>query len=243
VRTPSRTQSDIALLLVADSATPVMVSGEGKKGIDAENETAYQIGWRGAFSADLTVDATAFYAHYNDITRIERAGNDSFNDNLGFPAYVIGTRVGNNLNAQTYGAELSLSYQANDWWRNYLSYSFFKLEAQASVGHQLTAADGDEKTAPQHQMSLRNNFNVTSDIDFDLWWRYTDAITTNGRAINEYFNLDARLAWRPVKSMELSVIGQNLIQTHHIEHQEEPLTTPQTTYISRGVYAKVNWQF
>ena len=51
-----------------------------------------------------------------------------------------------------------------------------------------------------------------------------------------------RVAWRPVKSLELSLIGQNLIQTQHLEYQGDFLQS-QVTYISRGVYAKFNWQF
>ena len=83
---------------------------------------------------------------------------------------------------------------------------------------------------------------MTHDIDFDIWWRYTGAIVANQLFINGYFNSDARLAWRPVKDLELSLIGQNLIQTQHIEYQGDFLQ-PQTTYVSRGVYAKFNWQF
>ncbi|MEI6746118.1 MAG: hypothetical protein WCL34_09165, partial [Methylococcaceae bacterium] len=63
------------------------------------------------------------------------------------------------------------------------------------------------------------------------------------RPINDYFNTDMRVAWRPVKSLELSLVGQNLIQTQHIEYQGDILAQPQATYVSRGVYAKFNWQF
>ena len=81
-----------------------------------------------------------------------------------------------------------------------------------------------------------------NNIDFDIWWRYTGSTMANKRPINAYFNTDMRVAWRPVKSLELSLIGQNLIQTQHLEYQGDFLQ-PQATYISRGVYAKFNWQF
>ena len=248
VRTPSRSQRDITALLfdsLYNSGTaqiPVMVQGKGKLGIDAENETAYQIGWRGIFNTDLTMDATAFYARYNDITRIETAGEPAMSGSLGFPAIIVPVRVGNNEHAQTFGAELSLNWQTTEWWRNYLSYSFLNVNSQPYAGHKLIAPDSDEKTAPEHQISLRTNFDVTHDIDLDLWGRYTDSIVTNGRAIDGYFNTDARIAWRPVKGLELSLIGQNLIQTNHIEWQGD-FIMPQTNYVSRGIYAKFNWQF
>ncbi|MDD5229263.1 MAG: TonB-dependent receptor, partial [Methylococcales bacterium] len=248
VRTPARSQRDLTVLLfdsmtnVGKAKLPVMVQGIGKQGIDAENETAYQMGWRGAFSSDLTVDVTAFYASYNDITRLEMTDNSSINSSLGFPAVVIPMQVGNNLNAQTIGAELGLNWQTTEWWRNYLSYSFINVNTQPYVGHVLVHPSADEKTVPQHQVSLRTNFNVTHDIDFDVWGRYTDAIVANNRPIDSYFNTDVRVAWRPVKGFELSLIGQNLIQTNHIEWQGDFLM-PRTNYVSRGVYAKFNWQF
>lgn len=247
IRTPPRSQCDDMSALVFYTMRgnlPIMLKGTGDKGIDAENSTTYQLGWRGVFHNDLTADATVFYANYNDLISTKAAGAIVINKNLGIPAVIVPWLADNMLYAQSYGAELSLNWQTFDWWRNYLSYSFFNLNAQPYVGSTPIFYDGNkyEKSSPQHQISLRTNFNVTKDIDFDVWWRYTDAIVTNKRPINDYLNTDVRVAWRPVKNLELSLIGQNLIQTQHIEYQGDFLQ-PQPTYISRGVYAKFNWQF
>lgn len=251
VRVPSRAQTSDASYLIynslryfGNSELPVIVQGKMKSGIDAENSTTYQFGWRGAFSENLTADTTAFYASYNDIIRTESAGLPVINNNLGIPAIVSPWIGNNNVYAQSFGAELSLNWQTTEWWRNYLSYSFLNMDVQPYAGHTLTFYDpvGLEHSTPQHQVSLRTNFNVTHDVDFDVWWRYTDKIVSNQRPINSYFNADARVAWRPVKGLELSLVGQNLIQTQHLEYQGDILQ-PQATYVSRGVYAKFNWQF
>lgn len=251
VRTPSRGQSDDIKVLVFNSmqtinpktTLPVMVASSGKNGIDAENSTTYQIGWRGLFG-DWTADVTAFYADYDDIISLQAAGNSTINNSLGIPAIIVPARGNNMLDAQSYGAELSLNWQVTNSWRNYLSYSFFKLNSQPYAGTSSIFYDVDrhEKSVPESQVSLRTNFNVTHDIDFDIWWRYTDTIITNKRPINAYFNADARIAWRPVKNLELSLIGQNLIQSQHLEYQGD-FFAPQSTYVPRGVYAKFNWQF
>ena len=251
VRSPPRNQNgDMSYLIfnslrnIGNMTLPVMSQATSKKGIDAENVTMYQMGWRGSFSSDFTADATIFYARYANIIRPESVTSAYFSNSLGIPAIISPWLANNNLDAQSYGAELSLNWQATFWWRNYLSYSFLQMNVQPYAGHTLTFYDpvGLEKSTPQHQVSLRTNFNVTHDIDFDIWWRYTGAIVANQLFINGYFNSDARLAWRPVKDLELSLIGQNLIQTQHIEYQGDFLQ-PQTTYVSRGVYAKFNWQF
>lgn len=251
VRVPSRGQSNEATYLIynslrhiGNSDLPVMVQGKGTQGIDAENVTTYQIGWRGVFHEGLTADATVFYANYGDIIRSESAGSPFISNKLDIPAIISPWRATNNLYAQSYGAELSLNWQATDWWRNYLTYSFLNMDVQPYLGRTLTFYDpvGLEKSTPEHQVSLRTNFNVTHDIDFDVWWRYTGATVANQRPIDDYFNTDVRVAWRPVKGLELSLIGQNLIQTQHFEYQGD-FMQPQATYVSRGVYAKFNWQF
>ena len=247
VRTPSRAQgNDMNALIFYQMREnlPIMLKGKGDRGIDAENSTTYQLGWRGAFSNNLTADATLFYADYSDIISTKAAGMPVANNSLGIPALIVPWLADNMLYAQSVGAELSLNWQATDWWRNYLSYSFFHLNSQSYADSTPIFYDASkhEQSAPQHQMSLRTNFNVTKDIDFDVWWRYTDSVVANKRPINDYFNTDVRFAWRPVKSLELSLIGQNLIQTQHIEYQGDFLQ-PQPTYVSRGIYAKFNWQF
>ncbi len=251
VRVPSRGQSVDASFLIYNSLRnvngmeiPVMGQGKGAQGIDAENATTYQMGWRGAFNKGLTADATIFYTNYDGLIGTTAMGSPSINNSLGMPVIMSSLRVENNSYAQSYGTELSMNWQATEWWRNYLSYTFMNINIQPYAGVQSNFYDrnGNEKSTPQHQVSLRTNFNVTHDIDFDVWWRYTDKIVANQRPIAGYFNTDARVAWQPVKGLELSLVGQNLIQTQHIEYQGDFLQ-PQVTYISRSVYAKFNWQF
>ncbi len=230
---------------VGGAELPVMVKITGKPGMDAENVNMYQIGWRGAFNGGLTADTTLFYSHYDSMVGMTSAGSPTLNNSLGIPAIASSLRAENNLKAQSYGAELSVNWQTTEWWRNYLSYAFINIDvkpAYATVKSDFYAVNKNESSTPQHQASLRTNFNVTHDIDFDVWWRYTSSTVANKKPINDYFNTDMRVAWRPVKGLELSLIGQNLIQTQHIEYQGDFLQ-PQVTYISRGVYAKFNWQF
>ena len=50
---------------------------------------------------------------------------------------------------------------------------------------------------------------------------------------------DARLAWRPVPHLELSIVGQNLLQPHHAEYGGDP---GPLVGIKRGVYASMTWR-
>ncbi len=53
--------------------------------------------------------------------------------------------------------------------------------------------------------------------------------------------MDARLAWRPMTGVELSVVGQNLIEQRHIETVSDQTVIRHE--MERTVYGKVTWAF
>jgi iron complex outermembrane receptor protein len=50
------------------------------------------------------------------------------------------------------------------------------------------------------------------------------------------------LAWRPIKNLELSLVGQNLIHAHHLEFNRSFINEAQSE-VDRSVYGKVTWRF
>src|SRR5262249_24059982 len=60
--------------------------------------------------------------------------------------------------------------------------------------------------------------------------------------VGGYGELDLRLAYRPTKRLELSVVGQNLVHDHHLEFTSNLVDTERTE-IDRGVYGKVTWNY
>ncbi len=69
--------------------------------------------------------------------------------------------------------------------------------------------------------------------------RYVDVLP-NVNAPN-YISMDARLGWRPNDRWEFSVVGQNLLDSHHVEFAPTLVqTTP--TEVNRGVYAQIVWR-
>jgi iron complex outermembrane receptor protein len=106
-----------------------------------------------------------------------------------------------------------------------------------------------EDNLPRHQLSLRSLMNLRPDLDFDVWIRYVDEsyiirydslfrIT----AIDDYWDLDLRLAWRPSKGVELSLVGQNLLQDSRLEGSLE-LYSATSSEVQRGVYGTVKIDF
>jgi len=146
--------------------------------------------------------------------------------------------IDNTGKGKTYGVETSVVWKMLDWWRWDLSYSVLKTELTSNPYYQ-------EAVSPQHKTSLRAMLNPTPDITLDAWLRYVDnasAFTLSGPAyIKAYTTLDLRLAWKLNQAVELSLVGQNLLDNQHLEYIQETFT--QAAEVQRGVYGKVVWEF
>jgi len=93
------------------------------------------------------------------------------------------------------------------------------------------------------------------DLPHQLEWtaavRWVDALhidngPTGGPAVGivpAYFELDSRLAWRPVPRLQLSLVGQNLLHDHHPEYGYPSPTPPMRDEIVRSVYGKISWGY
>ena len=59
-----------------------------------------------------------------------------------------------------------------------------------------------------------------------------------GEQVDSYHTLDIRLGWRLNDNIELAIVGQNLIDDHHLEFIPEFIDTAPTE-VERGVYGKI----
>ena len=69
---------------------------------------------------------------------------------------------------------------------------------------------------------------------------YADRLPS--RDIDGYFTLDLRLGWRPRPELELSLTGQNLLDSHRPEHSDFFIDSMPTEN-QRGAYGAVSWSF
>jgi iron complex outermembrane receptor protein len=61
-------------------------------------------------------------------------------------------------------------------------------------------------------------------------------------SVSSYVELDLRLGWMPIKNLEFSITGQNLLHAHHPEFNPSFLQT-QRAEVERSVYGKITWRF
>ena len=118
-------------------------------------------------------------------------------------------------------------------------YSYLHLHlSRDQDSRDTTSVRSTEGAVPQHQVSLRSFMTLPGHLEFDLIWRYVDRLTSQG--IGSYITLDARLGWRPLRQVTISVVGQNLLEEHHAEFGAG---SSGNTEIERGVYGKVVWRW
>jgi len=60
--------------------------------------------------------------------------------------------------------------------------------------------------------------------------------------VPSYTRFDTQLSRRLGERVELSLVGQNLIQDHHLESNDS-LTSLNPSQVKRSAYMKVSWQF
>lgn len=251
VRTPSRVEHDGDLLNASipspesfNSASPLYNPSNplpielrivGNQEFGAEKLTAYELGYRFLYSRDLSLDTTIFYNDYDEL-RLLQQRPPVFNGSTIVQNYVFI----NSLTAESYGAEFALAWQATDWLKFDLAYSY--LESDMNADEQL----GDE---PHHQASLRGFINLRDNLDLNIWLRYVDTVTAVSALlpgdiwyeIDKYASLDMRLAWRPTAKIELALVGQNLLSNGSVEFLQENFTRP--TEIPRSVYGMLSYKF
>ncbi|ETX02798.1 MAG: TonB-denpendent receptor [Candidatus Entotheonella factor] len=246
VRTPSRGDDDaLTDQLILPPKTlqnpgplPVLVRFLGNRDFVSEKLLAYELGYRMRPIDRLSLDIAAFYNTYDDLRTVEPGL--PFTDLTSTPPVIISPlTLDNKLQGETYGVELALEWQLLDRWRINLAYTFLQLDFDLDGDSQSTTSGNDAGFSPNHQVSLRSSIELPGKLTLDTWLRYVD--TLSALDIDRYVTLDIRLAWQPLESIELALVGQNLVESHHSEFRQEIF--PFQTEIERGVYGAISWRF
>ncbi len=246
VRTPSRAEHTVSTNVAVippgqaqnPSPLPILVQVRGTSDFQSEELIAYELGYRLRPINRLTFDLAGYYNRYSSLRSTNNipSASPTLASNAGNPYLLSTLDLNNTFNTDIYGVELALEWQPLDWWRLKGSYTYAEMKNDQSS--ELNGAQN--QGMPRNQFSLRSSMNLGKDIEVDAWLRYVDGFDNGG--VPSYLTLDLKVAWRPVKNLELALVGQNLLENQHQEFRPELLST--TVYeVQRGVYGKVTWKF
>lgn len=187
---------------------------------------AYELGYRLRHRA-LMMSLATFYNRYDRLRSLEQTN----------PPAASPVVIGNGVEGQSYGAELTADYKVTDAWRVRAGYTEMRVNLWTKPGSTDATAGRNESHSPDRQFSLHSSLDLPLDLQLDGGLRYVGEIAN--QQLPAYTELDARLTWSPTGQVDLSVVGQNLLHRRHAE-----FGTPTTRrQIERGVHGAVQWHF
>jgi iron complex outermembrane receptor protein len=237
VHTPTRGLQDFRVDLYRIPARPPVLPNVqvgaivGTVDVKSEEVTAFEWGYRGQMSQNFSVDVAAFYNLYNNLLSIypKVIRSPGLTQNLSVLA--------NGSEAESYGTELYANWKVTDSWRLQPGYTWLTVATRPTSNIDSARNQG---SSPQNQYSIRSQLSLPHNIEFDANVYYVDNINNTAVKVANYTRLDLRLGWRPLKALELSVAGQNLLDDRHPEFVATDLVASQ---IPRSIYGKavVTW--
>ncbi|MEE8428197.1 MAG: TonB-dependent receptor, partial [Gammaproteobacteria bacterium] len=237
VRTPARGEHDVRLgVLPPPMAPPFAFTVAGDDDFESEELIAYELGYRVKATETLSVDAAFFYNDYDDLRTIR-----TFAPIFVPPAELL-LPFDNNMDGESYGAEVTAQWQVMPNWRLQGSYTYLNVSLDLKNGSIDTQSESAEDADPSHKATLWSTYSLGSKWELGSGLRYVSSIDAPGPGADSYVELDLRLGWLPTNNLELSLVGRNLLDNHHPEFQPDFILT-QPTEVERSVYANAKWRF
>jgi len=218
VREPSRIDRDV---VAPNNATPILA---GSSAFVSETLIAYELGYRGEIVPKISTSISTFFNNYDSLRSLTPGST------------VV---IANNLAGQTWGGELTADYQMQDGWLIHVGYDLLNENIWVKPGASDISNGLEDTSDPANQVFLRSSVDLPGNFDLSPAFRWVDTRSvvsgTTVGMVPSYLELDIRVGWHLDKNVEISVVGQNLLQDHHLEYGFPSATAEQ---ISRSVYGK-----
>jgi len=255
IRTPSRVDNDAWLndsVILAGflfpslptelKSTPTLISISGRRDIESEELVAYELGSRVQPVNHLFLDIAVFYHVYDNLMTAE-VDEQAPGFRPAEPShYVANYIVANKMQGETYGVELAIDWRRLDWWRLKAAYSYLEIQLRIDEDSEdYITEQMYEGADPNHRLSLFSSLALRKYLELDLWLRYVDNLPS--LATDSYITMDARLGWKPRNDLEVSIVGQNLLDNYHPEFKTDMAIEGIPTQVERGIYGKITWRF
>jgi iron complex outermembrane receptor protein len=218
---------------------PVVAAVFGSKQFKSEDLLAYEGGYRVQATKTVSLDIAAFYNNYANLRSAEPG--QPFPEGGPIPTDIVQPFVASNkMGGGTYGIEPFIEWKVLPKWRLQGSYSYLQMNIHKNKDSQDPTTDNPDGQSPRHQFYVRSSVDLPKHFDQDLSLRYVDKLPSLN--IPSYYSLDFHLGWRPGSHLELSLVGQDLLNSRHLEFIPEFInTTP--TEVRRTFSGRIAWKF
>jgi iron complex outermembrane receptor protein len=238
VRTPSRIERDIRATSLSNlvAAIPIFLQVTGNPAFEAERHIGYEAGFRTLFSPSLYLDAAVFHNEHDGLASFG-LGALSIEPTPPPVHGLIQFPFVNGIAGTSSGLEIAPEWRPVSALHVSGSYAFRTFDLhQLPASVDINAVGRYEGSSPRHQTRLQARVSPTARLELDGAYRYVGALDALGVAA--YHSADLRLGWRFTPTTSIAVVGQNLLQPHHVEFGHEP---GPFVGIERGIWVGVTW--
>jgi len=243
VRTPARFERDVQTNVAAfpgPGGFPTLVQTAGNSDFTSEDLLAFELGYRVQPVEWLSVDLAGFYTIYDNL-RTSEPGAPTLATGASPPHIVQPFLFDNRMSGNTYGVEISSTWRPVSFWRLHLNYSYLKIELHPDATS--VEKTQDQGRSPRHQVQARSILDLPWHLQFDASAFFVDRLPKLEPAVPSYLRLDIRLGWRPTKTFDLSLVGQNLLDNRHPEWGGIFGVPGMPTEVQRSGYVQATWRF
>jgi len=226
VRTPNRAENSISIAISPG------YRWVGNTNFESEELIAYELGHRIKATENLSFDSTAFINKYNKLRTNEAI------DGL-LPDSSVALPLDNKAKAISKGFELASNWSVTKNWKLKGSYTFLTTHIETIDNSNDPTVVGQAGMSPKNQFGIQSQLYLPHSIEISNSLYYVDDLPTIN--VSGYYRFDSRIMWTAKPGVELSLIGQNLLDDWHQEFSQA--ITGTTNEIGRNVYAKVTVRF
>lgn len=235
VRIPDRVDENIDVDVYVP---PLWGAIQGNMNLRAERLVAYEGGWRGLIGKHVYFTAAGFHNVYDDLIA-QGAPAFSIGPPPPFPpgSILVSFQFRNGIRGTTDGFEMAPEWRPLPWWRLKTAYSYLHVDLHNEPGFTFPATVTTlHGSSPNSQVAAHSMIDLPHHLEFDQIFRYVGPLPA--QHVEAYETADLRLGRHLPRGLDLSIVGQNLLQPHHQEFGIDP---GPNVGIRRGVYAKLVW--
>lgn len=244
VRTPNFANTNAQVLTGVVSAGPsVFLARNSSNTLNSEELVAYEAGYRIEPSKKTSIDIATYY---NDYSRLMSGALGPATGPFFAPGpvpYFLQTVVPTSVGTgHSWGLETSFKWTPTSYADLAFGYSLEQLKFDQAEPVYGFPFDG---RSPQQQFNIRSTIKLPYNVEWSSALYYVDALkfvdVNTGNEIDGYYRLDTRLAWQAMDNLELSLVGQNLLDNQHQEFSG--FLYQNSSQVPRAFYGNVSVKF
>ena len=254
VRTPTRAEHDgfIATGLASAGPPPTIIGLLGNKDFESETVIAHELGYRFTGNPQIRLDLAMFYNRYDNLSTFDFLQAFQFPFPVGtilpvnlptLPGVTANVLVNNNNNlayGETFGLEAVLDWHPTELLQLKLSYSLLQMQIHNHRSSNSLTGEASEGSTPQQQFRIDLGYRFSQKIRLNLGARFVDKLPAVD--IDSYVELDATIHYQLNPDLKISLTGQNLLDSQHLEARPTFFPTA-TSEVQRNLFLSIGYTF